>query len=67
MRRIQHGDWFIQSEKGQVSRWIAWASQDRLTSPFDPSVGEVYFDFGATEIEAVNKVTAAIDSLKVTT
>jgi hypothetical protein len=61
-RRIQHGDWFVQSTQG-VTAWIAWASRDRLNHVLEPSTGDVYFQFGSTEAQAVERVIEEIDAL----
>ena len=63
MRRITHNDWFIQSKKGKDDKYMAWASKDRTNSPIDPSIGDIYFDFGDTEIEAIEKIKIEIDKL----
>jgi hypothetical protein len=60
LRRIQHDGWFIQSQLGQTGRYIAWASKTRTRSPID-GADPVYFNFGDSEIEAIDKV---IDELK---
>lgn len=61
MRRIMHGTWFIQSQPTRDGqRYIAWASKDRTDTPMAPSIGDVYFDFGKTESEAIEKIIAEI-------
>jgi hypothetical protein len=61
LRRIIHNQWFIQSEKGET-QYIAWASKVRTKSPLE-FTEPIYFNFGETEIEAINKVKDEVDKL----
>jgi hypothetical protein len=62
--RIKHNDWFIQTiQNCHKDGYISWASKDRLENIFQKSVGDVYFDFGSTELETANNLIKEIDNL----
>jgi hypothetical protein len=64
IQRIRHGDWYVQSKRCRDEHlgWTAWAStvpsDDIFTAP-EP----VYFDFGNTEEEVIQKLIDELDAL----
>lgn len=59
IRRIRYKGVFIQSMMG-ASQYLAWSSEQPTTDAVRGS-GIGYFDFGATEAEAIDKVKAELD------
>lgn len=64
LRRIRHGDWFIQScASFRRKDFFAWSSKEPSTSAI-LAEGLVCFDFGDTEAEAIEKVIAELAELE---
>ena len=65
VRRIRYDDWYIQSRRcynRTRHEFIAWASREPSGDDFT-AIGDVYFNFGDTEIEAIELTKKELDSL----
>lgn len=62
VRRTHYNGWYIQSKPCNhgAPGYMSWASKEPTRSALAKSSGDVYFEFGDTEYEAVEKLKAEL-------
>ena len=66
IRNYRHGKWHIKCGLSIRGEFTAWASREPLTgeSPLDDLDQEVWFEFGKTRKEAVDKLRKELDEIQ---